>query len=129
MDISNWQASVGRMVARYGGSITVEKGGEGVYDTATSEYVGGATTHTVRALVFDYTLQSNGAATAKGSLLEVGDKQVLIEPTTAVQNLNPAKDSIFLGDKKYRIVTYKETNPSLSGNILIECYVRLLGTS
>jgi hypothetical protein len=125
MDSSSFIRVVTNMMARYGGPAKVQKQGEGVYDPATSEYTAGDTLYPVKAMVFDYTLQSNGLQTEKNTLIQTGDKQVFI------QNLDypglvisPEKDFILLGDKKYRIITYKELNPSQEANILMELFVR-----
>ena len=125
MDSSSLIRVVTNMMSRYGGPATALVVDEGVYDTTTSEnVVGPDTEYDVLAMVFDYTLQSNGLQTAQGTLIETGDKQVFVQPLATMPVLRPNKDFFLVGNVKYRIVTYKELNPSQSANVLIELFVR-----
>lgn len=114
------------MMARYGGPATLLSVGPAVYNPATSESVPSETSYEVTAMVFDYTLQSNGTQTEKNTLIQTGDKQVFIKPLSAPAptTFSPEKDFLILGGKRYRIITYKELNPSQSSNLLIELFVR-----
>jgi hypothetical protein len=112
------------MMARYGGMSTATVVGEGVYNDDTREFEATATVYDIQTMVFDYTLQSNGDQTQKNTLIQAGDKQVFVRPLADMPRLQPGKDTVQLGGKSYRIVTYKELNPSGLDNCLIELYVR-----
>lgn len=118
---------VANMMNRFGGEaqaiIPVE--GQGAYNVETSEYETiPPMIYTIKVMVFDFTLQSNGTQTQPGSLIQAGDKQVFVQPLENMPKLKPNKDFILISDTKYKIVTYKELNPSQADNMLIELFVR-----
>lgn len=125
MDSSSFVRVVANMMARYGGAASVVIVSKGTYDVETSSVPTTETQYAVKAMVFDYTLQSNGSQTEKNSLIQTGDKQVFVQPTDDVPALSPEKDFVVIGTKRYRIITYKELNPAQSGNILMELFVRV----
>lgn len=115
---------VSNMMARFGTTLTVIVCGDAVYDPATSENVPVETEYSVPGMSFDFTLQSNGAQSAPGTLIQVGDKQVFLQPTVEVPRLRAERDFVKLAGKRYKIVTYKEVNPTTADNMLIELLVR-----
>jgi hypothetical protein len=122
--MDSFKRVVQNMMTRYGTTLTVIVCGDAVYNPATSESVPVETQYIVPGMVFDFTLQSNGAQTAPGTLVQVGDKQVFLQPTADVPRLRAERDFVVLGDKRYKVVTYKETNPTTADNTLIELLVR-----
>jgi hypothetical protein len=122
---------VRNMMSRYGGTATLIVPQDGTYDVNSSEYVTpDPVQYSVKVLVFDYTLQSNGTQTMKNTLIETGDQQVIIQPLNKVDSAlsmprpRPEKDTIDIGGVIYNIVTCKETNPSLNDVVFYELYVR-----
>lgn len=92
------------------------------YDNAPVEY-------TVRTMVFDYLPKKDGDTSIRNTVIAEGDKQLFIQPAekvngTAFPKIQPNRDRVKVGDKTYKIVTYKEYNPSGSDRMLIECFIR-----
>jgi len=119
---------VENMMNRYGGETTVTIFSDsGTYDPDTSEYVATSRTFTVKSLVLDLTLQSNGMQSMPNSLILAGDKQVFLQPITngvPLPALKANRDKIKIGTEEWNIVTLKEVNPSNTNRVLIEAYVR-----
>jgi hypothetical protein len=125
--VDSFNRVVQNMMARFAGPavLSIAAPGDGEYNVETSEYVPAPpTSWPVRAMVFDYTLQSNGTQTQPGTLIQVGDKQVFVAPPPGMPRVRPERDSLIVGDKKFKIITYKELNPTQSYNVLIELFVR-----
>lgn len=100
------------------------------YDPQTGEYTSIVTEYPVQAMLFDLTLQSNGLGNKINTLLEQGDKQLLVRPYSKqfpLQDefsIHPVSDRIVINGVNYKIVTFKELNPSASDPILYELYIR-----
>lgn len=129
--LNNFDGVVRRMMQRFPGTAVITIVGDGVYDENTGQYTTTDINYTVNCIVLDYTLQSNGTQTDRGTLIQAGDKQVYVQPTEKSSNgavlmpkIQPQKDYITIANVKYGIVTFKEFNPSQSNNYLIELYIR-----
>ena len=119
---------------RYGCDITI------IRDISTSDdYIVQTSTAPVleqefpcRGILFERTLQSNGNGVYGNTLIEVGDKQLFIQPpeddgfyqTNETDVIHPNRDRIRIGDKLYRVITFKQVNPSADNSVLFECYIR-----
>lgn len=85
-----------------------------------------------RGILFDLTLQSNGDTFRPNSLINAGDKQLFIQPpeddgfynTNETDVVLPNRDKIKIGNKMYKIITFKQLNPSATDSVLFECYIR-----
>lgn len=117
---------------RYGFDLTIIRQEDSAYDTATGAVVETLVEYPCRGIIFDLTLQSNGAQTKPNTLIEMGDKQLFIQPPkddgwyqeNEAEAIYPNKDKIKINGKLYKIVTFKQVNPSLSESVLWECYIR-----
>ena len=118
------------LITRFGTTINYIQKSNGVYNPAIGEMQVVEKVIPVKAAILDLTLQSNGNTYRNGTMIESGDKQVLIIPPERLNEgietlkINPVSDYLQFGNQNWKIVTYKETNPSLTENVYIECYVR-----
>lgn len=124
---------VTKEMLRYGFECEVIRQNKGAYNPLTSSVDVTETRIPCRAMIFDLTLQSNGDYSKLGTLIQSGDKQILIQPNLSdgyyydeeVIVLEPNKDYVQVGNKKYKIVTFKQLNPSSNEAVIWDCYVRL----
>jgi len=107
------------------------KQSEGSYNPATGTVSPSTTLETpVQALLFDLTLQSNGFSVKFGTLIEAGDKNLLVRPPNKTDPLapalvvNPATDRVVVAGVTYKIVTFKEVNPTGTDPVLFDLYIR-----
>lgn len=113
-----------------GGAATLIIQGEGEYNYETSQYETTETEVPVRAIMLDLTLQSNGLQTTSGTLIEMGDKRIFVQPANkndplaVMPKVHPNKDRIRMGGIVYKIITLKDTNPDTTNSVLLELYVR-----
>lgn len=97
----------------------------GEYDPSTSEFIPVAPpVYSCKTIVLDYALQGNGDSTMYNTLIRTGDKRVYLQPVVNMPRLNPASDIVMLNGVRHKIITYKEVNPSQTGNYLVEMFVR-----
>lgn len=124
---------VDKYMSRYGFDIQIEYlSPESDYDTESGTIIEVKELINARAMMFDMTLQSNGTGNFRSTLIEAGDKQLFIKPITknseyqdvTLETLTPARDRIVIGGDKYKVVTFKEVNPSTSNSCLWELYIR-----
>lgn len=98
----------------------------------TSENIVEYADYKVKVCSFDYLDKKSGVSTEGNTLVQTGDKQVLIQPPhkTAtglpLPHIKPNRDRLKIGDKVYKIVALKEYNPSMTraGCVLYEAFVR-----
>ena len=128
---SGLHSVVANMVNWYGCEVTIVIQNAGVYDPETQEYVASETSYQMKAIFLDKTLQSNGLTTMKESLIQTGDQQIYLQPLEqtnpdlATPKMSPLTTRIIAPTgKAYRLVTYKQINPTFSDLVLIDCYVR-----
>lgn len=117
-------------IKEYPASTTLIREATGEYDPAT----GRADTITdeipVQAILMDLTLQSNGLSVKYNTLIEAGDKELYMRPPHKTQGsptpfeINPVSDKILVGGILYKIVTYKELNPTGADPVLVTLYLR-----
>lgn len=124
---------VDKYMSRYGFDIQIEYlTPASDYDTESGTIIEVKELVNARAMMFDMTLQSNGTGNFRSTLIEAGDKQLFIRPiskNTDVQavtltTITPARDRIVIGGDKYKVVTFKEVNPSTTNSSLWELYIR-----
>lgn len=99
----------------------------GDYNPATGTAQTTTIEATVQLIVMDLTLQSNGNSVKYGTKIEAGDKEIYIRPTEQMKllGIDPATDSVRVGDVTYKVVTHKEVNPTGNHPIVYSLYVRL----
>lgn len=130
--ISEFDDMVSDMMQMFGTIAYVRVVTGQVYDTQTRENILTTEDYRVKACFFDYLDKKSGVGTEPNTLIQSGDKQVLIQPPHKSQtgiplpHIDPNKDLFKLDDKIYKIVTIKEYNTSLSreGCVLYEAYIR-----
>ena len=121
---------VTNMMRQFGTSASILVAGAGTYDPSTSEYTETDTEYIVKAMFFDFNKQNNGLREATDTLIQEGDKQVLIQPldktdpALSLPSLQPNKDRIKIAGKIYKIVTVKQVNTTMNDCILYEIYCR-----
>ena len=123
---------VTKEMQRYGFDMSVVRQVKGAYNPATSSASITELEIPCRGIMFDLTLQSNGDQTKLGTLIEMGDKQLFIQPTeddgfyynNETGSLYPNQDRVKIGGKIYKILTFKQVNPSTLNSVLWECYIR-----
>lgn len=132
--IAKFDRVVRKEMTRYGFDLIVKRNSATAssYNPALGRAAATVTTLPCRGILFDLTLQSNGNQTMKDSLIQAGDKQLYIEPIfkqdpnfqSPPSRLIPGQDEVVIGSDTYRIVTFKEVNPSASNSCLWELYIR-----
>lgn len=130
--ISAFDDVVQDMMAVYGTEATLVVSSAESYDPETSENTVNVRKIPVKVIFFDYLDKRAGLGSDSGSLIRSGDKQVYIQPphkSTSpypLPKLDPTKDFLEHCGTKYKIVTMKQYNPSMTniGCVLYELYVR-----
>jgi hypothetical protein len=122
----DFDAVVSGMMADYGRTGTYVKTIAGVYDPNTGTVTTTEVQATVKLILMDLTLQSNGYSTKYGTLIQAGDKEMYVAPTSQMQllGIDPATDTVKVGNIVYKVVTFKEVNPTGDRPIVYSLYVR-----
>ncbi|MFI8643884.1 hypothetical protein ACIGJK_03645 [Pseudomonas iridis] len=101
-----------RLIERFGLTATLSEVTPGEYDPVTGVETGGATlTQTGQLILLDYTTQEAGIINAAGSLVQQGDKKIML----AAKGLEwpPTMTTTVLADGlTWTIVNIKSTNPA-----------------
>lgn len=128
--MSDFDLTVLEFIRESGCSATLIKEATGAYNPATGTVASDTDEIAVEAILMDLTLQSNGLSTKYGTLVEAGDKELYMRPPHKTNPLlgeieiKPASDRIRVGAVTYKIVTFKELNPSASDPALYTLYLR-----
>lgn len=111
-------------------TATYHKASRGEYDPTTGEVPSTVVEIPVQAILMDLTLQSNGLSTKYETLIEAGDKELYVRPPHKTDPLNPQLDIVPADDRVevdgviYKIVTFKEVNPTGADALLYSLYIR-----
>lgn len=101
-----------RLIERFGLTATLSEVTPGEYDPVTGVETGGATlTQTGQLILLDYTVQEAGIINAAGSLVQQGDKKIML----AAKGLEwpPTMTTTVLADGlTWTIINIKSTNPA-----------------
>ena len=101
-----------RLIERFGLTATLSEVTPGEYDPVTGVETGGATlTQTGQLILLDYTVQEAGIINASGSLVQQGDKKIML----AAKGLEwpPTMTTTVLADGlTWTIINIKSTNPA-----------------
>jgi hypothetical protein len=100
----------------------------GEYDPSTGTTGEVEIEHTIEAILMDLTLSSNGLSLKYGTQIEAGDKELLVHPPRtqsgeAAFAPNPS-DYVIVNGTRYRVITFKEVNPTGEAAILYSLYIR-----
>lgn len=73
-------ATAARLLAEFGQTVTLTRVTPGAYDPVTGTNAAGTTaTQSAAAVLLDYSAAESGAQFADGSMVQIGDKKVLIQ--------------------------------------------------
>ncbi len=130
--IDKYARVVSKEMDRLGTDVTLIRKVNGVYNPQTSSVTQTEIEVPCRGMLFDLTLQSNGDSTKPSSLIEMGDKQLLLQPNeddgfyqeNELGSIYPNKDVVRINGKIYKIITFKQINPSTTNSVLWDCYIR-----
>lgn len=135
-DFSDFRAAVSGLMDDFGTTATyIAQIDTGEYDPATGQVSVTVGEYSVRAIMTDMTLRSNGQTVKSGTLIQEGDKLVFVEPTTELLPVlypsgaieaDPTDDKIKVGSITYKVVSVKVVDPAATGTapIVWELYVR-----
>lgn len=98
----------------------------GTYDPNTGMVTTVTVEVPVQLILTDLTLQSNGYSVKYGTLIQAGDKEIYVRPTDQLKllGIDPATDSVRVAGVTYKIVTFKEANPTGTDPIVYSLYAR-----
>lgn len=101
---SNLAATAARLLTKYGRSMTLRQAGAATYNPATGQNTASTTDTTCHGALLDFT---DGQTTHAGSLIEVGDKRLLLESSVQpkLENL------VIIGGTPWVVKGLKEINP------------------
>ncbi len=105
-------ASALRAITKAGQAGVLRRSAPGVYDTETQTT--GAPTVTNNdcfALLFDFELTDSGSAQGDGTLIRVGDKQILV-PASGLTITPAPGDVVLVGGATWTVQNVKEVNPA-----------------
>jgi hypothetical protein len=111
MDYARAAATSLRLLTSFGKSVTLRMlSGGGVYDPETSTVSAPAEVEESRVAVFlDFDRIQSGIQLRNGTLLQAGDRRVLLDPVGAAPTLSAL---IVDGATLYKIVDIKEVSPA-----------------
>ncbi len=109
--------------------VQEQKSTEGSYNPDTGEFTKAtATSTTVRVVLIDYALTSNGLQTKSGTLIEANDKQCYMDAKatngTDISRAVSAVDHLVIDGETWRVMNVKEYNPSGSYTIMYDLMLR-----
>ena len=109
------QSTANRMLKGRGQSVTISRQISGVYDPTTGQATVTTSVQTGTGAIFDYGVQQAGIYSAPGSLIQVGDKQLLLSVISAMGGLLTApevNDTMTVGMTVYTIKQVKALSPA-----------------
>lgn len=131
MSFADFDNAVKEFFADFGFTATyIKPRADGVYDPSSGEYTSVVDEIPVEAILLDLTLQSNGLSAKFGTLVEAGDKNLLVRPPNKTNSLqpaliiNPVSDRVRVNGVEYKVVTMKEVNTTASDAIVYDLYIR-----
>ena len=122
-----------RMIAREGQSATLTqypRDDELTYDPMTGDNTGGTTTTcTVKGILLDYGLVSNGMQSKAGTQITIDDKECYLSPYDVDGNafpkeLRPNDVLAFADGRTFSVITIKVYNPSGSNAIMYDILLK-----
>lgn len=134
MVLDKFDRVVKKEMDRYGFDLTIVRNlsTNKNYDVSKGELVSNLESTPARGIFFDMNLWSNGDKTETNTLIKAGDKQLYIMPKTkdlqnfsfSIQDLKIEQDYVIVNSVRWKIVSYKEINPSTQNSYLWMLYVR-----
>ena len=112
------------MLARFGGDAELIVESPAAYDPKTSKAVKNETRYPIRVAVFDYIKKSDGATVMTNTLIQSGDKQIIIKADPEVPEPQAKLHSVLFKGKRYNLVAVKDYDTSGETPIVYEAYGR-----
>lgn len=123
----DFAATAFELVAALGSEATYTSVAQGEYDPATGVSIV-ETTQTVKAVLLDLTLQSNGLSLKYGTEILAGDKEAYVIPPQrhggSPISVTPMADKLTMAGVEYTVVTFKEVNPTGADPYVYFIYLR-----
>lgn len=124
MNIPDLVSAAIELVTEFGSSGTYTTYTKGGYDVQTSKNTLTASPQTVKMVLLDLTLKSNGLSQYPGTTIIAGDKEAYILPPANPITISPGSDKVTYGGVVYTVVTFKEINPTGIAPIVFMVYLR-----
>lgn len=128
--LDDFDLAVFEIMGEFGTMVTyLRQAQESEYDPATDLIVDEYDEIICEGLLVDLTLNSNGLSLKYGTLVEAGDKELYMRPPKTSSGLDaivvrPSADFVRAAGVKWKIVTFKEVNPTGDAAILYTLYLR-----
>jgi hypothetical protein len=128
--MEDFDHTVLEFIREYGFTAQYIKQADGEYDPATGTVSSVITQVPVEAILMDLTLNSNGLSTRFNTLVVAGDKQLIVrppnktDPAAPALSINTATDRVLVNGIEYKLVTFKEVNPTGADPVLFDLYIR-----
>lgn len=120
------QATANRLLKGKGQTVTLTNISPGVYDPTTGSVANATSTQTGTGALLDYGFHQAGIYSAPGSLVRVGDKQLLLSPLNSAGAALTAPepgDTVVVAGITYTITQVKAMAPA--GTVVIfDCNLR-----
>lgn len=129
----NLYSIVKNILGREGQSATLvqqPKGTQGTYDVETGVFTGSApVSTTVKVVVLDYALITNGKVVSNNTLIESNDKECYMDAKSSLgvdlaSKPSPTGDTLVINGETWRIMNVKEVNPSGSYTVMYNLLLR-----
>lgn len=128
--ISDFDDVVVEFMRDYPMLATYVQAASSTYNPATGSVSSTPVETEVDAILLDLTLSSNGLSLRHGTTVIAGDKQLVVRPPNKKDPLAPAlvintaTDRVIVNGITYKVVTFKEINPTGNDPILFDLYIR-----
>lgn len=125
---SRMQKTANKLLLGKGQTVTITHVVPGTYDPETGLVTNTTTTQTGTGAIMDYNTQNTGIFTAPGSLVQVGDKQLLLSPLNTAGTVLTAPDvDDTVTDAAGKVWTIKQVKAlSPAGTtVLYDCNLRV----
>lgn len=110
------------LLGEFGQVVTITRNTVGAYDPATGSASVSTVTQIGNGAIFEYKMLANGVNQINGTLLQQGDKRLLL--STAGITAPKLDDKVLANGITYTIKNIKETSPAGSP-VLYECLLRV----
>lgn len=123
---------VAKALSREGVTATLSqppRESERTYDPSTGDTTGGSTaTCSVKIVMLDFGLISNGLQSKAGTNISIDDKEVYLSPLdvngTAFPKVLMPNDKLTIGSEVWNILTIKEYAPNTVNNIMYKLLIK-----
>lgn len=117
---ANSAATATRLLTKFGRTIQHIAVAEGAYDTDTGTVTNTETSTDVLAADFDFEDKSGGQVYQANSLVQIGDRYCLIDPSIAAINTS---DKLVIDGVRWNIINVKKLAPA-GVRVLWNCHIR-----